>query len=51
MLLHIPDYVGGMQLITCPTVESKTDEHKTNSKVTFCDFRQRWDQLCISADN
>lgn len=33
MLLHIPDYVGGMQLITCPTVESKTDEHKANSKV------------------
>lgn len=36
MLLHTPNYMGGMQLITCVT-----DESKTNSKVTSCEFGQR----------
>lgn len=45
-LLHTPNYMGGMQLIICIT-----DESKTNSKVTFCEFRQRGDHLYVPADN
>lgn len=46
MLLHTPNYVRGMQLITCIT-----DESKTNSKATFCEFRQQGDRLYVPADN
>lgn len=46
MLLHTPNHMGGMQVITCIT-----DESKMNSKVTFCEFRQRGDHLYVLADN
>lgn len=46
MLLHTPNHMGGMQLIACIT-----DESKINSKVTFCEFRQRGDHLHVPADN
>lgn len=45
-LLHTPNHVGGLQPITCITVECKI-----NSKVTFCEFWQRGDHLCVPVDN
>lgn len=46
MLLHTPNYMGEMQLISCIT-----DESKTNSAVAFCQFRQRGDHLDVPALN